>query len=141
MDREQVRKLFVLAEKARERAYVPYSGFSVGAALLTEQGEIFTGCNIENRSYPAGLCAERVAVFSAIAAGYDRFRSLVVTGGMKGEKPEDFCIPCGMCLQVLSEFCSPDFEICLAKSADDLAEYRLEDFLPYVFDSLDKKIN
>ena len=139
MEREQLNRMITLAEEARERAYAPYSGFSVGAALLTDQGEVFTGCNIENRSYPAGLCAERVAVFSAVAAGHDRFRGLVVTGGTKGKKPDEFCIPCGMCLQVLSEFCTPDFEIFLVKSVDEAAEYRLRDFLPFVFDSLDEK--
>ena len=136
MNQEKRTRLIISAEEARERAYAPYSGFSVGAALLTEEGEIFTGCNIENSVYPAGLCAERAAIFSAVAAGYRRFQGLAVTGGRIGKKPEELCFPCGMCLQVMSEFCDPEFPVIIFKDRDEAADFRLKDFLPHAFASL-----
>lgn len=138
MNREERNTLAKRVLNVRKRAYVPYSQFSVGAALLTESGKIFEGVNIENLSYPAGLCAERVAIFSAVAAGHYSFRGIAVSGGMKDSAPDDFCYPCGMCLQVMSEFCSPDFEIIIVKSENEIEEYTLKDFLPHVFDSLNK---
>ena len=127
-----------LAIQSRERAYVPYSNFSVGAALLTEEGEIFTGCNIENQSYPAGLCAERTAIFSAVAAGHLHFQGIAVSGGAKGKEPKDFCLPCGICLQVMSEFCGPEFPILIVKNEEEVQEYQLKELLPHVFQSLTK---
>ena len=136
MDQQQYKELVRLAIQARERAYVPYSDFSVGAALLTDQGQFFTGCNIENKSFPAGLCAERVTVFSAVAAGQKTFEALAVSGGKKGKQPEDFCMPCGMCLQVISEFCGPEFDIFIVKNEEEVMHLKLKDLFPYVFDSL-----
>ena len=136
MNENEKRELAAAAIKAREKAYVPYSHFSVGAALLTREGEIITGCNVENASYPAGLCAERVAIFSAVAAGKREFACIAVTGGREGETPADFCMPCGMCLQVMSEFCGPDFEILIVKSEEEIEEYALRDFLPHTFTSI-----
>ncbi len=138
METSKRTEIIELAIRARERAYVPYSNFSVGAAVLTAEGEIFTGCNIENLSYPAGLCAERTAIFSAVAAGHRKFQGIAVSGGMKGEAAKDFCMPCGMCLQVMSEFCEPSFPVLIVKNEQEVQEYQLRDLLPHMFDSLDK---
>ncbi|MBQ3393225.1 MAG: cytidine deaminase [Lachnospiraceae bacterium] len=139
MDQKDVIKnLMEAAEGAREKAYVPYSDFSVGAALLTEDGEIFTGCNVENMAYPAGLCAERVALFSAVAAGHRRFAALAVSGGKRGCAPHDYCMPCGMCRQALREFCGPELDIYVVKSRDQVKHLTLGDLLPHAFSSLDK---
>lgn len=121
------RELFSAAVKASEASYSKYSGFSVGAALLTKGGKIFTGCNIENASYSLTICAERTAVFKAVSEGYTEFAAIAVAGSGNGEfsKP---CYPCGACLQVLSEFCGDDFKIVLSDG-----EYCLSDFLPKQF--------
>lgn len=137
MDNE-LRKMIRLASSAREDAYVPYSHFSVGAALLTNEGEVVTGCNIENVSYPAGMCAERTAIFSAVAKKNRTFKSLVVMGGREGCACGDYCMPCGMCLQVMSEFCEPDFDVYIAKNENEVQHYTLKELLPHVFDSLNR---
>ncbi len=117
------------AYAARENAYAPYSSFKVGAALRTEDGEVYAGCNVENASYSMCICAERNAVFRAVAAGKTRFRSLAIVGGRDSEEAASKpCIPCGACLQVLSEFCSPDFPILLTDGV-----HRLSEFLPSTF--------
>lgn len=118
---------------ARANAYVPYSHYAVGAALLTEDGEIFSGCNIENASYGATNCAERTAFFRAVSQGVRRFRAIAVAGGMEGEKPVEYAYPCGICRQVMREFCRDDFKIIVAKSVEDLQEYRLDEILPFGF--------
>ncbi len=118
------------AMAARANAYAPYSGFLVGAALKSESGIIYTGCNVENASYSMGICAERNAVFQAIAAGERHFRTLAVSGGRSDEEARAVpCVPCGACLQVLSEFCGPDFPILLADGVHNLGE-----LLPRRFD-------
>jgi len=106
-----------MAEKAKESAYAPYSGFKVGAAVLTADGKIFTGCNIENSSYGATVCAERVAIFKAVSEGYREFSKIAVTA-----------MPCGICRQVMAEFCDKDFEIIV-----DNKIYKLGDILPEAF--------
>lgn len=124
------------ALRARERAYAPYSGFWVGAALLTWDGAIYTGCNIENAAYSVCNCAERTALFSAIAAGERRFRAIAVAGGRQDEKEPlpAFCPPCGVCRQALSEFCeSPAFQVILVRSREDLRVFTLEELLPLQF--------
>lgn len=126
--------LIAAAINARQKAYAPYSGFSVGAAVITREGEIFTGCNVENASYSATMCAERTAIFSAVAQGHRDFAAIAVTGGRSGREPEDFCFPCGVCLQVMSEFCSPSFEICIVKSPDEVRRFQLRDLLPVKFE-------
>ena len=136
MNTQEKTKIIQAAIEARGRAYVPYSHFSVGAALLTKDGEIIQGCNVENLSYPAGLCAERTAIFSAVAKGCRQFEAIAVSGGNEGQAPEDFCMPCGMCLQVMNEFCSPDFLVLIVKNEQEVREYRLGELLPYAFDSL-----
>lgn len=102
------------ALEARERAYAPYSGFSVGAALQATDGRMFLGCNVENASYSMTICAERNAVLQAIAAGQRSFRSIAIVGGKTAEEARETpCVPCGACLQVLAEFCDGDFPILL----------------------------
>ena len=119
------------AFEAKERAYAPYSNFKVGAALLCTDGSVYIGCNIENSSYPVTVCAERVALGSAVADGKREFQAIVITGG------EDYCYPCGMCRQALAEFCKEGFEIVVAKSENDYKVYKMNDLLPksFVFDN------
>ncbi len=114
-----------LARDARERAYTPYSHYTVGAALLTADGEVFTGCNIENAVYPATVCAERVAVFKAVSEGHRDFVAIAVATRNGGS-------PCGICRQVLHEF-SPGMRVILVDSEKITAEYALEDLLPVGF--------
>lgn len=124
-------KLIQAALEAKKNSYSPYSGYSVGAAILTEDGRIFTGCNIENASYGATNCAERTALFSAVAAGCRKFTAIAIVGG-KGEQA-DMPYPCGICRQMLSEFCDRDFKIIVAKNTDDFEEHTLGELLPYSF--------
>ena len=107
-------KLIARADDARKKAYCPYSGVSVGAALLCADGRIFTGCNIENAAFSPSICAERSAFASAVSAGVRDFTAIAVRGG-KGEKPDACFPPCGVCRQVMAEFCAPDFEVILSK--------------------------
>lgn len=116
---------------ARKLAYAPYSGYRVGAALLTEDGEIYTGCNIENASYGATNCAERTAFFKAVSEGKRQFKAIAIAGGK--EDPEDYAYPCGICRQVMQEFCKDDFQILTAKTEQDYQEYSIKDLLPYGF--------
>ena len=105
-------ELTLNAIAAMNNAYAPYSEFKVGAAILTNDGRVFCGCNIENAAYPAGICAERTAIASAVSSGAKEFKKIAIVGGKKG-KITDYCPPCGICRQVLNEFCSEDFEILL----------------------------
>ena len=118
---------------AREFAYTPYSNFNVGAALLCKSGKVFRGCNIENAAYTPTSCAERTAFFKAISEGEHDFSAIAVVGGPAGAPPVDFCYPCGVCRQVIAEFCRRDFKIYVAKSADEIREYSLDDILPHAF--------
>ncbi|WP_297955707.1 cytidine deaminase [uncultured Ruminococcus sp.] len=120
-------ELFVAAVKAAENSYSKYSGFSVGAALLTSDGRLFTGCNIENASYSLTICAERTAVFKAVSEGCREFSAIAIAGSGDGDFSRP-CYPCGACLQVLSEFCGDDLTIVLADG-----EHRLSDFMPVRF--------
>lgn len=120
------------AFEARENAYVPYSTFKVGAALLTQTGKIYHGCNIENAAYSPTNCAERTAVFKAVSEGERNFTAIAVCGGY--EVDTQFCFPCGVCRQVLMEFCDPDtFIIIVAKSPAEYSQYLLKDLLPHGF--------
>ena len=116
-----------MAVKAAENSYSPYSGFRVGAALLTADGRIFTGCNIENASFSLTNCAERTAVFKAVSEGVRDFRAIAVAGSSSGDFSKR-CVPCGACLQVLREFCGDDFVIILSDGW-----FRLVDFMPISF--------
>ncbi len=125
-------RLAALALEARETAYCPYSGFAVGAALLAESGKIYTGGNIENAAYTPSNCAERTAFFKAVSAGERKFTAIAITGGRAGAAPADFCAPCGVCRQVMREFCADDFKILLAK-AGAVKLYTLAQLLPESF--------
>lgn len=130
-------ELMRLAENARAYSYTPYSNFAVGAALLTKSGKVYTGCNIESASYTPTNCAERTAVFKAVSEGERDFAAIAVIGGPAGEKGR-FCAPCGVCRQVLREFCEPDFRIFLG-TTDEVQVYTLEELLPTSFGPSDLK--
>ena len=128
------KELVMEALKARKQSYCPYSGFAVGAALLCEDGTVFRGCNIENAAYSATNCAERTAIFRAVSEGNMRFRAIAIVGGSKESEPEDFCPPCGVCRQVMTEFCDPEtFRIVLMNGAGEIREYLLKELLPLGF--------
>ncbi|WP_353939732.1 cytidine deaminase [uncultured Treponema sp.] len=127
-----IEKLIKKAIEMLNFSYAPYSNFHVGAALLTSEGEIYTGCNIENAAYGPSNCAERTAIFKAVSEGKKEFEAIAVVGGKNG-KIEDFCPPCGVCRQVLAEFCKKDFEIVLAKSTNEYKIMTLEQLLPESF--------
>ena len=128
-------ELMAIAVKAREMAYAPYSGFRVGAALLGKSGKVYTGCNVENASYSPTNCAERTAVFKAVSEGEREFSAIAIVGGM-GEQISEFCAPCGVCRQVLSEFCDKDFVLVLG-SPTEYKEYSMADVFPYSFGKAD----
>ncbi len=131
MKKEQ---LVDLAIEAMKRSYSPYSGFTVGAALLGADGTVYQGCNIENASFSPTNCAERTAFFKAVSEGDRAFTAIAIVGGKQGNI-EDYCAPCGVCRQVMSEFCKPDFEIYLY-NGKDYKTYTLAELLPASF-SLD----
>lgn len=125
-------ELIQAAWEARENAYAPYSGFKVGAALLCADGSIFRGCNIENASFTPTNCAERTAFFKAVSEGKHEFLQIAIVGGREGESAAP--VPCGVCLQVMMEFCKPDtFEIVMAKSEKEYEKKKLREMLPYGF--------
>lgn len=132
MDERVVRQLVEKAFEMTNFSYAPYSNFTVGAALLTDEGEIYTGCNIENAAYGPSNCAERTAVFKAVSEGKKNFKAIAVVGGLN-KKIEDYCSPCGVCRQVLAEFCDKDFKVIMAKSLDDIKILTLGDLLPESF--------
>lgn len=125
--------LIAEALKIRKKAYVPYSGFQVGAALLSADGRVYTGCNIENAAYTPSNCAERTAFFKAVSEGVYDFKSIVVVGGAKDAEELEYCSPCGVCRQVMMEFCDETFEIILAKSETEYQVYTLKEILPMGF--------
>ena len=129
----QTTNLISQALRARQRAYAPYSHYQVGAALLTASGEIFTGVNIENASFGATNCAERTAFFKAVSEGRLQFAKIAIAGGIAGEEPKDYAYPCGICRQVMQEFCGEDFQIIVAKSESDYKVYTLKELLPEGF--------
>ena len=119
------------------RSYVPYSHFHVGAALLDKNGKVWTGCNIENATFGATNCAERTAIFKAVSEGVKDFEAIAVAGGPEDSngKPvlDDFCPPCGICRQVLAEFCSRDFKVILATGKGEQKVFTLSELLPESF--------
>lgn len=123
-------ELLNLAINARKDSYTPYSKFSVGAALLTADGKVYTGANIENAAYTPTICAERVAFFKAVNAGERHFTKIAISGG-KDQQPV-FCAPCGVCRQVMAEFCKDDFVIVLG-IPDNIKTYTLPQILPDYF--------
>ena len=119
---------------AREFAYAPYSNFCVGAALLTKSGKIYTGCNVENAGYSATNCAERTAFFKAVSEGCLKFQAIAIVGGPKGKPLADYCPPCGVCRQLMAQFCSLDtFKIIMAVDETDWKECTLGELLPMAF--------
>ena len=130
-------ELMKAAVKARKQAYAPYSGFFVGAALLTKGGKLYTGCNIESASYTPTNCAERTTFFKAVSEGEREFEAIAIVGG-KGETLSDLCAPCGVCRQVMAEFCDGDFRILLGTS-ENFEEYSLKDLFPLSFGKNDLK--
>ena len=125
-------KLVRLAAEAMEKAYAPYSGYFVGAALLTKAGKVYTGCNIENSAYGPTNCAERTAFFKAVSEGERDFAAIAVVGGKGGEITGIFP-PCGVCRQVMQEFCGPDFLIHMGGKNGEIQTVSLENLLPYGF--------
>ncbi len=130
-------QLVRLAKEARNRAYVPYSGFSVGAALLCSDGTIYQGCNIENAAFGPTICAERVAFFKAIYDGKREFAAIAVAGGKAGEEVSGLFPPCGVCRQVMREFCDLDFKLYMARENDQFETRTLGEMLPLSFSPAD----
>ena len=124
-------ELIELAKKALENSYSPYSKFKVGAALLCKDGTVFSGCNVENASFGATNCAERTAIFSAVANGHRDFSKIAIVGTSDGNINQ-FTPPCGMCRQVLSEFCGEDFNIILF-NGKNIKTFTMNEILPYPF--------
>lgn len=142
LDKKTTIFLIAKAFDAREKAYVPYSGFAVGAALLAKNGAVYQGCNIENAAYTPTNCAERTAFFKAVSEGVVDFEAIAVVGGKK-EIPKGegkICSPCGVCRQVMREFCNPQtFQVILAASEEEYRVFNLEEILPLGFGPDDLK--
>lgn len=135
---EEKRQLIRLAYEQTKCSYAPYSGFCVGAALLGESGKIYLGSNVENASFGAGICAERSAFSRAVSDGETSFRAIAVAGRKRGKNgtlvPAGECVPCGICLQVMEEFCGREFRIFLAEGEEEpIKERRLGELLPFGF--------
>jgi len=133
MEKKQIQKMIDLAIEQLSFAYAPYSGFQVGAALLTKEGKMYTGCNIENAAYSSTNCAERTAFFKAVSEGERQFQAICIVGGKNGVLT-DYTAPCGVCRQVMMEFCNPDsFQIILAKDRETYKIFSLRELLPMGF--------
>lgn len=133
MEKKLVEDLIDLAVRQMEFSYVPYSHFRVGAALLAKNGKVYTGCNIENAAFSPTNCAERTAFFKAVSEGVREFDAICVVGGKNGILTQ-YASPCGVCRQVMMEFCEPDtFKIILAKSKEEYSIYTLKEMLPLGF--------
>ena len=126
------KQLIEISIEQLKYSYTPYSGFKVGAALLAKNGSVYTGCNIENAAYTPTNCAERTAFFKAVSEGRRDFTAIAIVGNKRGEAG-DYCPPCGVCRQVMAEFCKADFEILLAKDTENWKSYTLEQLLPERF--------
>jgi homotetrameric cytidine deaminase len=123
------------ALQVRKSAYAPYSKFYVGASLLTKDGKVYSGCNIENSSYSLTMCAERTAIFKAITEKSREFSAIAIVGGYDIERVTEYCYPCGACIQVMEEFCKPDFEIVLY-NGESIKVHTLEELFPKKFTNL-----
>lgn len=136
MEQVMVEKLIDTAIEQLKFSYTPYSNFKVGAALLTKSGKIYTGCNIENASYTPTNCAERTAFFKAVSEGVRDFQAICIVGGKDGKLTE-YTAPCGVCRQVMMEFCDPKtFQIILAVDKEQYEIYTLEELMPLGFGPL-----
>ena len=127
------KELVKLAFEAMQNSYSPYSECKVGAALLARSGKVYLGCNVENSSYGPTNCAERTAFFKAVSEGERDFAAIAIVGGPKDNPPVDYCYPCGVCRQVMAEFCSDDFVVVIGKTEDDYRVHSLSDVLPFTF--------
>ena len=125
-------ELIEKAKQAAKYAYVPYSSFKVGAALQTKNGKVYTGCNIENAAHSPTNCAERTAFFKAVSEGERDFEAIAIVGGLNGDF-KDYCTPCGVCRQVIAEFCDKDFRIILGKDSNEFKVMTLGELLPESF--------
>ena len=135
MKEAQIHELIEIAVRQLQFSYTPYSGFEVGAALLSDNGTIYTGCNIENAAYTPTNCAERTAFFKAVSEGVKDFQAICIVGGKNGKLTE-YAAPCGVCRQVMMEFCDPEqFDIILATGKEDYKVFKLKDLLPFGFGS------
>ncbi len=132
LTKEQIRELGVKALAGLKNSYAPYSHFHVSAVLLCADGKAYTGNNIENAAYTPSVCAERCAFFKAVSEGERDFTAIALCGGLNGIV-KDYCAPCGVCRQVMREFCRPDFKIIMVKSEEEWKEYTLEQLLPEGF--------
>lgn len=133
MDRELIEKMIDLAIGQLQYSYTPYSHFKVGAALITKDGKLYTGCNIENAAYTPTNCAERTAFFKAVSEGEREFRAICIVGGKDGVLTE-YAAPCGVCRQVMMEFCNPEtFQIILATGKEQYEIFTLKELLPMGF--------
>lgn len=126
-----ISKLIAEAFKAQKNSYSPYSCCKVGAALLCNDGKVFHGCNVENASFGVTNCAERTAFFSAIADGERKFTAIAIVGN---NGKDDYFYPCGVCRQVMNEFCDDYFTVIVAKTENDYKEYKLSQLLPFGFE-------
>ena len=127
-------ELVKAALAARKLSYAPYSHFCVGAALLTKSGRVYTGCNIENAAYTPSNCAERTAFFKAVSEGEREFTAIAITGGREDADTLEICAPCGVCRQVMEEFCDAQtFEVILGTDSDEMQVYLLKELLPMGF--------
>ena len=132
LTKEQIQKLVSKALAGIQNSYAPYSHFHVSAALLCENGNVYTGNNIENAAYTPSVCAERCAFFKAVSEGERNFAAIALCGGLNGVV-KDYCAPCGVCRQVMQEFCKSDFKIIMVKSGKEWKEYTLAQLLPEGF--------
>ena len=132
IDEKVISDLCQKAIDMRSESYAPYSDFLVGSAVLLSDGTVYTGCNIENSAFGPSICAERTAIFKAVSEGHRDFAAIAIAGG-KRDGELQYCAPCGVCRQVMREFCKSSFRIYLAKSADDYQEFTLGELLPESF--------
>ena len=134
MTEDQIKELIKIAVAARKNSYSPYSHYQVGAALLATDGQVFSGCNIENAAYTPTNCAERTAFFKAVSVGVRDFTAIAIVGSPEGDEITQSSYPCGVCRQVMMEFCNPEvFQVIVAKSLEEYEIRTLKDFLPEGF--------
>ena len=138
LEKKKIQNLIRIAADARKFSYAPYSHFAVGAALLGADAKIYTGCNIENAAFTPGNCAERTAVFKAVSEGCREFTAIAIVGGKLDEDAlaqTGYTAPCGVCRQVMAEFCAPDFKVFVSKKNGEYLEFTLAEILPGAFTS------
>lgn len=134
MTEDQIKELIKIAVAARKNSYSPYSHYQVGAALLATDGQVFPGCNIENAAYTPTNCAERTAFFKAVSVGVRDFTAIAIVGSPEGDEITQSAYPCGVCRQVMMEFCNPEvFQVIVARSLEEYEIRTLKDFLPEGF--------